>query len=309
MFIILYCIARPVLSITNFAIGETIFSWELKIYFPIWQNTALNRQHRGVVFYSILVVLELLFQEWFLTEERLDVVEVFVSDLELRQTLQESQLKRLPDFLKLAKKFQRKKAGLQDCYNVYQAINSLPQIVEGLDTSTATSRPHSVIIKELFINPIRVGTHLDLTLNVDFKVEHHFSMTGRYTSPDMTGRYTSPHTTGWYTSPDTTGRYTSPDTTGRYTSPDMTGRYTSPDATGRYTSPDTTGRYTSPDMRGRYTSPDITGRYTSPDTTGRYTGPAFRDVSIRQAGIPAHLPVMFQYNRMVYQQWLRPVIN
>ena len=200
---------------------------------------------------------------------------MFVSDLELRQTLQESQLKRLPDFLKLAKKFQRKKAGLQDCYNVYQAINSLPQIVEGLDTSTATSSPHSIIIKELFINPIRVGTNCSdlILINVDFTVKHHFSMTGRYTSLDTTGRYSSPDTLGRYTSPDTTGRYTSPDTTGRYTSPHTTGRYTSPDTTGRYTNQHTTGRYTSPDTTGRYTSPHTTGLYISPDTTGRYTSP------------------------------------
>ena len=89
----------------------------------------------------------------------MNVVEAFVNDLELRQTLQEGQLKRLPDFLKLAKKFQRKRAGLQDCYNVYQAIDHLPHLVEGLDTSEAGTGPHSAIFREMFINPMRVGSY------------------------------------------------------------------------------------------------------------------------------------------------------
>ena len=47
------------------------------------------------------------------TEERLDVVEVLVSDIQLRQGLWEEHLRAMPDLGRLARKLQRGKGTLQ----------------------------------------------------------------------------------------------------------------------------------------------------------------------------------------------------
>lgn len=46
-------------------------------------------------------------------EERLDMVEIFVSEVQLRQALQEEQLKRFPDLFRLCRKLQRRIGTLQ----------------------------------------------------------------------------------------------------------------------------------------------------------------------------------------------------
>jgi DNA mismatch repair ATPase MutS len=61
-------------------------------------------------------------------QRRQQLVEAFVEDTELRQTIQEL-LRSMLDLYKLSKKFQRGKAGLEDVIRAYQASTRLPAIV------------------------------------------------------------------------------------------------------------------------------------------------------------------------------------
>uniref|UniRef100_A0A1B6C2N8 DNA mismatch repair protein MSH2 n=1 Tax=Clastoptera arizonana TaxID=38151 RepID=A0A1B6C2N8_9HEMI len=80
--------------------------------------------------------------------DRHDVVEVLVQDTELRQSLYEEHLRKIPDLQALSKKLQRKKANMQDCYRIYQAMLRLPNLIEALKSSDHPT------FQGMFIKPI-----------------------------------------------------------------------------------------------------------------------------------------------------------
>ena len=67
----------------------------------------------------------------------------------MRQALREEHLRRIPDLQTLAKRLGRKKAGLQDCYRIYQALNRLPQLMKALQ-----GRDDCPALHGMFIDPL-----------------------------------------------------------------------------------------------------------------------------------------------------------
>ncbi|KFH40924.1 DNA mismatch repair protein msh-like protein [Hapsidospora chrysogenum ATCC 11550] len=66
-------------------------------------------------------------------EKRQQLVEAFFADTELRQTMQEEHLRSVPDLYRLSKRFQRKKASLEDVVRAYQVVIRLPGFIGTLE--------------------------------------------------------------------------------------------------------------------------------------------------------------------------------
>jgi DNA mismatch repair protein MSH2 len=66
-------------------------------------------------------------------EKRHSLVESFVEDTDLRQTMQEEHLKKIPDLYRLSKRFQRNMANLEDVVRAYQVVITLPGFIGTLE--------------------------------------------------------------------------------------------------------------------------------------------------------------------------------
>lgn len=66
-------------------------------------------------------------------EKRQQLVEAFVEDTELRQTIQEEHMRSIPDLYRMTKRFQRKLATLEDVVRASQVVIALPGFIGTLE--------------------------------------------------------------------------------------------------------------------------------------------------------------------------------
>ena len=90
-----------------------------------------------------------------LISERLYLVELLVTNTELRQLLFEDHLRRFPDFQRLATKFATKKANLQDMYRVYVALSRLEPLISCLQENCGEDSESFTVLQDNFIKDLQ----------------------------------------------------------------------------------------------------------------------------------------------------------
>lgn len=113
-------------------------------------------------------------------DKRQQLVEAFVNDTELRQTMQEEHLRSVPDLYRLAKRFQRNKANLEDVVRAYQVIIRLPGFLGTLEgvMDEAYRDPLDAVytnkLRELSDNLVKLQEMVETTVDLDALDNHEF---------------------------------------------------------------------------------------------------------------------------------------
>jgi DNA mismatch repair protein MSH2 len=113
-------------------------------------------------------------------EKRQQLVEAFVNDTELRQTMQEEHLRSIPDLYRLAKRFQRKLANLEDVVRAYQVVIRLPGFIGTLEgvMDEQYSRPldaaYTTKLREFSDSLAKLQEMVETTVDLDALDRHEF---------------------------------------------------------------------------------------------------------------------------------------
>ncbi|KAK9478645.1 muts domain V-domain-containing protein [Lipomyces japonicus] len=111
---------------------------------------------------------------------RHDLVETFVNNVALRQAMQEEHLRAIPDLHRLAKKFQRGGANLEDVVRVYQTVVRLPELIETLqavpDVNTAEilSKTYTTTFREFNESLQKLVDLVETTVDLEALDRHEF---------------------------------------------------------------------------------------------------------------------------------------
>ncbi|PNS20577.1 DNA mismatch repair protein msh-2 [Sphaceloma murrayae] len=113
-------------------------------------------------------------------ERRQLLVEAFVNDTELRQTMQEEHLRSIPDLYRLAKKFQKKKADLEDVVRAYQVAIRIPEFIGTLEAITeepykaALDKEYTSALHQYSISFSRLQEMVETTVDLEALDNHEF---------------------------------------------------------------------------------------------------------------------------------------
>lgn len=113
-------------------------------------------------------------------EKRQQLVEAFANDTDLRQTMQEEHLRSIPDLYRLAKRFQRGKANLEDVVRAYQAVIRLPGFLgtlEGVMDETyrdPLDEAYTIKLRELSDSLGKLQEMVETTVDLDALDNHEF---------------------------------------------------------------------------------------------------------------------------------------
>ncbi|KAG2175155.1 hypothetical protein INT44_007643 [Umbelopsis vinacea] len=113
--------------------------------------------------------------------ERQDLVQIFTEDTEIRQSVQEDHLKSVPDMHRLAKRFQRGFASLQDVVRIYQVIIKLPGLQACLEGYSGDDEFKSLVdkvyiskLKEHATSLEKLQEMIETTIDLEAVADHEF---------------------------------------------------------------------------------------------------------------------------------------
>lgn len=113
-------------------------------------------------------------------EKRQQLVEAFVVDTELRQTMQEEHLRAIPDLYRLAKRFQRGQATLEDVVRVYQVAIRLPNFIQSFDNvmdekyQTALEEQYTSKLRTVSDSMAKLEEMVETTVDLEALDNHEF---------------------------------------------------------------------------------------------------------------------------------------